>query len=132
MTIAVLVLCALTLAATLGALLTLKRELWQRERKASERERAAAASVAEMHAEITALRAAFTDLEERTGMLAAPPPIRSGLNLGRRTQAVRMLRRGDSAAQIAASIGLPLNEARLLASVERLRASDANRSPAAQ
>ena len=132
MTIAILVLCALTLAATLGALLTLKRELWQRERKAAERECAAAASVAEMRAEITAIRVAFADLEDRTGMLAAPPPIRSGLNMGRRTQAVRMVRRGDTAEQIAASIGLPVNEARLLAGVERLRASDPERRSAPQ
>jgi hypothetical protein len=124
MIIAALVLSALTLAAALWSFVTLKRELWERERKAAERESAAAATVAEMRTEIGAVRSAFNDLEDRTGMLTTPPPIRSGLNLGRRRQAVRMLRRGDSAEQVAASVGFPLNEARLLATVERLRASD--------
>jgi hypothetical protein len=132
MMLAVLTLCALTLAAALWLFVTLKRELWDREQKAAERETAAAATVSAMHAEIDGLRKAFADLEDRTGMLTTPPPIRSGLNMGRRTQAVRMLRRGDTVEQVAASMGLPLNDARLLATVERLRASDPDRRRAAQ
>jgi uncharacterized protein HemX len=132
MMLAVLILCAFTLAAALWLFVTLKREVWEREQKAADRETAAAATVSGMHAEIQALRNAFADLEDRTGMLTTPSPTRSGLNMGRRTQAVRMLRRGDNVEQVAASMGLPLNEARLLATVERLRASDPDRRAAAQ
>jgi hypothetical protein len=78
------------------------------------------------------LRARFEELEERTGMLTAPAPVRSGLNLNRRAQAVRLLRRGDSPEQVAAGVGLPTCETRLLAAVERLRAAGSNGSAAVQ
>jgi hypothetical protein len=132
MILALLAFSALTLAATLWLFVVLKHDLCKRERAAAAQEAAAAASVAEMRAEIEAVRAAFADLEDRTGMLAAPAPVPSGLNMGRRSRAVRLMRRGDSVEQIAASVGLPLNEARLLMTVERLRASDPDRKPAMQ
>ena len=132
MMMTVLGLSALTLAAALCLFVTLKRELWQRAKAAAVSESAASASLANMRSEIDDLRKAFNDLEERTGMLAAPPPVRSGLNMGRRSHAARMLRRGDTAEQVAAGMGLPLNEAKLLLTVERLRASDPDRHTAAQ
>ena len=131
MTIAALALSAATLAATLALFVALKREMWRFHRDSSERAEATAGVVAAIRTEMDAVRAQFADLEDRTGMLAAPPPVRSGLNMSRRSQATRMVRRGDSPAQIAAALGLPVAEARLLATVERLRASDESRSPAA-
>jgi hypothetical protein len=92
----------------------------------------AGAAIAAVRAEMEALRAQFLELEERTGMLVTPPPIRSGLNMSRRTQAVRMLHRGATPEQIATAVGFPLAEARLLTTVERLRSSETNRPPALQ
>jgi hypothetical protein len=132
MTLAALVLSAAALAAVLFLFVALKREMWRRERAARERAGTVAAAVEEMRAQVASLRAQFADLEERTGMLAAPPPVRSGLNMNRRNHAVRMARRGDPPEQLAAALGLPLNEARLLSVVERLRVSDERRTSAAQ
>jgi hypothetical protein len=53
---------------------------------------------------------------------AAPTPgtVRSGLNLTTRSQALRMHRRGSSAEQIAAALGLPRQEIELLLKVQQI------------
>lgn len=64
-----------------------------------------------------------TDLravERQTGMLVAPAPARSGLNLSKRTQALRMHRSGQDPAGIAAALELPRSEVELLVKVHRI------------
>jgi hypothetical protein len=46
--------------------------------------------------------------------------IKMGLNLSNRSQALRMHRRGDSTAQIAAVLDIPLQEVELLIKVQRI------------
>jgi hypothetical protein len=60
------------------------------------------------------------DAEERAGLLVPPTPPKSGLNISRRTQVIRMLRRGDRPENIAASLHLPKGEVELLLKVHRL------------
>jgi len=62
----------------------------------------------------------IADAEERTGVLVPPPAPKSGLNLNRRTQVIRMSRRGDHPENIAASLGLPKQEVELLLKVHHL------------
>jgi hypothetical protein len=50
----------------------------------------------------------------------APPPPRPGFNLEKRSHALRMHRRGESPAQIAAALDLPLQEIDLLLKVHRI------------
>jgi DNA-binding NarL/FixJ family response regulator len=45
---------------------------------------------------------------------------RSGLNLTKRSQALRMQRRGDATAEIASTLGVPLQEVDLLLKVHRI------------
>ena len=49
-----------------------------------------------------------------------PPPARVGLNLEKRSQALRMHRRGEGSAGIAAALDLPLQEVELLIKVHRI------------
>jgi hypothetical protein len=49
-----------------------------------------------------------------------PHPPRAGMNLDRRSQALRMHRRGESPAQIAAALNLPLQEVDLLLKVHSI------------
>ena len=132
MIVAALALSAAALISALALLVAVKRELWQRDSNAREQLRAAAAEAAAVRADMDALRTRFEELEERTGMLSVPLPVRSGLNISRRAQAIRLLRRGDSPEQVAAGIGVPAAEARLLAAIERIRGLDSNRAAPVQ
>jgi len=60
------------------------------------------------------------EAEERTGMLVAPAPLRSGLNLNKRAQVIRMSRRGERTESIAASLNLPRRQVELLLKVHSM------------
>ena len=68
----------------------------------------------ELKAQVAELTARVLDTEERTGVLVAPTPPKSGLNLNKRSQVIRMSRRGEQAEKIAASLNLPQREVELL------------------
>ena len=53
-------------------------------------------------------------------MLVAPVPARSGINLSKRTQVLRMHRTGRDSAAIAAELALPRSEVELLIKVHRI------------
>ena len=60
------------------------------------------------------------EAEKQTGLLVPPPATRSGFNLSKRSQAIRMSRRGETPSQIAAALELPQGEVDLLLKVHRL------------
>jgi hypothetical protein len=49
-----------------------------------------------------------------------PAPLRAGLNLNKRVHAMRMLRRGEDIAHIAAALGVPRREVELLIRVQSI------------
>ena len=89
-----------------------------------------------LHAEIGELRKRMDELaarqrvpasegereSERSACENAPPAValRSGINLSRRSQALRLYRRGETPEQIASSLMVPTGEVRLLLKVHRL------------
>ena len=66
---------------------------------------------------VRSLETGLRDLERQAGMLVAPGPARSGLNLSKRTQALRLHRAGQDSAGIAAVLALPRSEVELLLKV---------------
>ncbi len=60
------------------------------------------------------------EVGERTGVLVEPAAPRSGLNLGKRSQALRLHRHGETADKIAANLDLPRAEVHLLLKIHRL------------
>ena len=66
------------------------------------------------------VRTDVREVQEQTGMLVAPAPTTSGLNLTKRGQVLQMHRRGQPPEQIAASLGLPLTEVHLLIKVHQI------------
>ncbi len=57
---------------------------------------------------------------------AAPPvALRSGMNLTKRTQVLRLLRRGEDISHVAAALGVPRREIELLVRVQKLSAQRA-------
>jgi len=71
----------------------------------------------ELKARLAELSARLQDAEERTGVLVPPMPPRSGLNLNKRSQVIRMSRHGEQVEKIAASLCLPQREVELLLKV---------------
>jgi hypothetical protein len=49
-----------------------------------------------------------------------PAPLRAGLNLNKRIHAMRMMRRGEDIAHIAAALGVPRREVELLVRVQSI------------
>ncbi len=110
-------LLALGLAGALALFVSLKYEVRVEARK----------NRARMDAALQHLQEAV----ERPAPSAEPPapepiPLRSGLNMNKRVQAIRLLRRGEDAGHIAAALGVTQREIELLMRVQRLSAQRAS------
>ena len=81
------------------------------------RETAKESTLEALKIELAELKVRVLDAEERAGVLVPPPTPPSGLNLNKRTQVIRMSRRGEQADKIAASLNLPRREVELLLKV---------------
>jgi len=85
-------------------------------------------------ARMDAILKRLQDAESRPSASSAAPPapepilLRSGMNLSKRVQAVRLLRRGEDVSHVAAALGVTRREVELLMRVQKLsvqRASSA-------
>lgn len=86
--------------------------------------------LAEARAALEKLRESVARLDTVADRVAGLPLAASGLNLNKRGQAVRMLRRGEPPSRVAAALGLPEGEAALLHKVCQLSAGPGvERSP---
>jgi hypothetical protein len=84
---------------------------WKRRQTAQE------SLTSNLKAQVADLSVRMLDTEERAGVLVPPIPPKSGLNLNKRSQVIRMSRRGEQAGKIAASLNLPQREVELLLKV---------------
>ena len=80
---------------------------------------------AQQNAALEQMRASLEDLSVQVRDLqatpsAAAPSYRAGLNLSKRSQALRMHRRGEPAGQIATALEIPHQEVELLIKVHRI------------
>jgi len=108
-----LVALALALAVCLAVFVFLKREIGRLRRSVKENGEAATSTAATMAAELAVLRKNVETIE----------PISfqgQELNLTRRTQALRMRRRGELPSTIAAALRVPRNEIDLLLKIDAL------------
>jgi hypothetical protein len=94
--------------------LCLEHEMRIMKLRLNRRQNAQQTAADELKAQVAELTARVLDTEERTGVLVAPTPPKSGLNLNKRSQVIRMSRRGEQAEKIAASLNLPQREVELL------------------
>jgi len=94
--------------------LTLGHELRVVNLRLRRRQSAQESATKELQSQLAELKARVSEAEERTGVLVPPAPPRSGLNLNKRIQVIRMSRRGEQVDKIAASLNLPRREVELL------------------
>jgi len=78
------------------------------------------AEVDAVRTSVDALAAQMHDLKSHQPAAVAPGPPKPGLNLNKRSQALRMHRRGETANQIATALELPQQEVELLIKVHRI------------
>lgn len=117
-------LSALVLTATAVSLFALHRAhalLCEVKRRAAEPAPASGGPVEDLQGVLEALSARIKELESGPLPTALDPSApRPGINLSRRSQAVRLHRRGESADRIAAELQVPRQEVDLLLKVHRI------------
>lgn len=110
---------AATLLACLLVFLSLKRENAHLRRRAQADRDAVRQNLSAFQSSLARLEAA---LAEKESAVAAPPPATprmESMNINKRSQVLRLFRRGESPEQIAATLGLPRSEVDLLLKVHR-------------
>jgi len=114
------VLLALSLGLCTFLFLTLKRDLRVLEKKHARQCRQLAACLEQMGTRLGEIERQFREVEEQVSAAPTFTPPRPGVNLTRRTQILRMFRRGERPEQIAAALSVPQNEVDLLLKVHRV------------
>jgi hypothetical protein len=116
------VLITLILCVALPAFFFLKKEITPLSKCIQEQH----AAIDSMASQIEDLKRGLREAEERAGVLVPPMPPKSGLNLNRRTQVLRMSRLGEKPANIATALNLPRKEVELLIKVQKIVLSTAD------
>jgi len=100
-------------------ILELKRKQREAENRWNKRQMLLQSELGKLRGEITDLKTRLQEAEMRAELdtVASRP---SGLNLNRRSQAIRLLRRGERPEQVSATLGMPPPEANLLLKVHRI------------
>ena len=117
------ILCGLILSGTAISLFAVYRAyclLREMKGPAADKHPRRDADLESLRDSVNALAAQLHDLQKHP--LVAPPPglPRPGLNLNKRSHALRMHRHGEGAEQIAAALDLPRQEVDLLLKVHRI------------
>ncbi len=108
------------LCACVYLFISCKQELRSADKRWARRLETAGAEAESLRTELAETRERLHETEENARLLVAPQPALSGLNLSKRTQAIRMFRRGEQPDQIAAVLSLPKREVELLLKVHRI------------
>ncbi len=111
------VLLAVALIACLVFFAALEKEIRRLKGQLAGRPQPDSSASGEVTAKIEDLTARVRDAEDRAGILPPPAPRSNSLNLNKRTQVIRLARKGEPAHHIAASLRIPRKEVDLLLKV---------------
>ena len=117
------VLLAMGFGACLFLFVTLKAEIHKMLRRRPEEQQKVqilSSALDQARLAVERLEADLREVERQTGMMVPPAPTRSGLNLSKRTQVLRMHRAGQDGTTIATALALPRAEVDLLIKVHRI------------
>ena len=107
--------------------LALRKEIRTLRARLSKKDAADVISALDLKNKLEEVAARLGDAEERAGLLTTTAPPKSGLNFSKRSQAIRLSRRGEPAENIAASLNMPRRQVELLLKVQAIAV---NGSPA--
>ena len=99
--------------------LALRKEIRTLRARLSKKDAADVISALDLKNKLEEVAARLGDAEER-GLLTAPAPPKSGLNFSKRSQVIRLSRRGEPAENIAASLNMPRRQVELLLKVQAI------------
>ncbi len=99
--------------------LTLKQDLQRLRRRETGRQLRLEETLEQLRREIVAIQRGLADVEAKAATFPQFSPPKPGMNTSRRSQVLRMHRRGERPEQIAAALGLPQNEVDLLLKVQQ-------------
>jgi len=117
------ILCGLILCSTAVSLFAVYRAhglLREMKMRAGTRQPQEDTGIQALRDTVEALAAQIHDLQKHPLVAPLPGMPKPGLNLNKRSHALRMHRRGEGAAQIAAALELPRQEVDLLLKVHRI------------
>jgi hypothetical protein len=100
---------------------SVKKDLHGSERRRKEDLEKAASRITALENELAGLR---KEMEALPSLVATPAG--AGINLNKRTQALRMMKLGEGPEHIAAALSLPRKEVELLVKVQRMLLDPAN------
>lgn len=113
-------LLAAAMTVCLYLFLTLKAEIQALRRRSRRHEEATNFAFAEVRAALTDVRTAVVAVEQMAQSAPPAPALPSAsINLTKRSQVLRMAKRGERSEQIAATLRVPQNEVDLLLKVQR-------------
>ena len=113
-------LAALAVAICACVSILLKRDVRRIHAAYQEQQRTAATQIRELTLQVASLEEGIRELEKKAASLPQMSPPKPGMTESRRVQVLRMYKRGERAEQIAAALGLPLNEVDLLVKVHHV------------
>jgi hypothetical protein len=99
---------------------SLKKELHILTNQLAEQQRGMSNFDERVAAQLEEMRTLVQEANERAGVLVAPTPPRSGFNLSKRSQVLRMSRLGERSENIAVALSLPKKEVELLLKVQKI------------
>jgi DNA-binding NarL/FixJ family response regulator len=108
------------LAASLLALLRTKWMVCAAEERSDARRALCEAAVETLQNDLAACLREFHEIQREPAFPSIAAPAKPGLNLSKRSQALRMHRRGGTPEQIAETLDLPLQQVDLLLKVHRI------------
>ncbi len=117
------IVCGLTLCGTAVSVLAVYRAyclLREMNQRAGDKQSQNDAGSQALRDTVEALAAQIHDLQSHPPVAPTPGIPKPGLNLSKRSHALRMHRRGEGAEQIAAALELPRQEVDLLLKVHRI------------
>jgi len=112
-------LLAIVMSLCLYLYMAVQRQIQTVEAHAGREQHKLEAELLRMEQELNGVKAELREMAAGMTAAAQPRPAVSGMNMNRRTQALRMARRGDRPDQIAAALQLPGSEVNLLLKVHR-------------
>ncbi|MGH7489225.1 MAG: hypothetical protein ACREMY_27020, partial [bacterium] len=120
-------LLAVGLGAASALFLTLKKELRVAEAVSLRRHRSLETALHSLGLQLEQARNALKEAEEEIALSAAPAGPVSGMNFTTRSQALRMLRRGQGPEHVAAALHIARGEVALLCKVHNILMEDPGR-----
>jgi uncharacterized protein YlxW (UPF0749 family) len=105
------------------AVLELRRRQQEVEQRWNKRQMLLQSELGKLRGVLEDLQTRLQDVERRSELNEGNSSQMAGINLNRRTQAIRLLRRGERPEQVSATLGMPPPEAELLLKVHRILSS---------